>query len=137
MSATAAARHIEQNQRERGCAQVDHGEFVRRQPQSRTQFRKLLLASLRREEREHARQSVTKTHRSKTARARALGQVWDGSDERGHGNRFSERYQRLLFEALRRTHVRSKIHSHNSRAHAVRCALVWDCAARGPRRRRS
>ena len=44
-------------------------------------------------------------------RARVLGQVWDGSDERGHGTRFSERHQRLLLEALQHKHRQTRDYS--------------------------
>ncbi len=41
-------------------------------------------------------------------RARVLGQVWDGCNERGHGTRFSERHQRLFLETLRQKHRQTR-----------------------------
>ena len=58
-------------------AQVDHGEFVGGQPEQRSQFRKLLLASLGRKERVHARKIVT-FQNSIQASERARASTWAG-----------------------------------------------------------
>jgi hypothetical protein len=60
-------------------------------------------------------------------RARVLGQVWDGGNERGDGTRLGERHQRLFLETLR----------HDNRQTRDSCPRRRARASMGLRRSRS
>ena len=74
-----------------------------------------------------AKLSLFKWQTRRDTRARVLGQVWDGGNERGDGTRLGERHQRLFLETLR----------HDNRQTRDSCPRRGARASMGLRRSRS